>query len=157
MAAGAARIRVTFEVDADGLLEVSAREETSGVVAQITVKPSYGLSDGEIAQMLQDSFAHAADDMKARALAEAQVESDRLVDATRNALAADGDLVPHDERAAIDAALADVARLREGSDHVALRAATDTLNRVTEPFAARRMDRGVHRALTGRRIDALSD
>ena len=157
MAAGAARIRVTFEVDADGLLEVSAREETSGVVAQITVKPSYGLSDGEIAKMLQDSFAHAADDMKARALAEAQVESDRLVDATRNALAADGDLVPHDERAEIDAALAAVARLREGIDHVALRAATDTLNRVTEPFAARRMDRGVHRALTGRRIDALSD
>ncbi len=157
MAAGAARIRVTFEVDADGLLEVSAREETSGIAAQIAVKPSYGLSDGEIAQMLQDSFAHAADDMQARALAEAQVEADRLVDATRNALAADGDLVPHDERAAIDAAVAAVAQLREGHDHLALRAATDALNRVTEPFAARRMDRGVHRALTGRRVDALSD
>jgi len=156
MAAGAARIRVTFEVDADGLLEVSAREAVSGVAAQVTVKPSYGLSDGEIARMLQDSFAHAADDMQARALAEAQVEADRLVEATRSALAADGDLVDREERARIDDALAEVTRLRAGDDHAALRAATEQLNRVTGPFAAQRMDRGVQRALTGRRVDALS-
>ena len=157
MAAGAARIRVAFEVDADGLLEVSAREVTSGVAAQITVKPSYGLSDGEIARMLQESFAHASADMQARALAEAQVEADRVVDAVRTALAADGDLVDAAERADINEALAAVARLREGSDAAALRSATEALNRGTEPFAARRMDRGVARALTGRRVDALSD
>ncbi len=157
MAAGAARVRVTFAVDADGLLEVSAREEASGVAAQVTVKPSYGLTDGEIARMLQDSFAHAADDMRARALAEEQVEADRIMEATTSALAADGDLVAADERARIDEALATVARLRAGSDHAALRAANATLNRITEPFAARRMDRGVKRVLTGRRVDALSD
>ncbi len=157
MAAGAARIRVTFAVDADGLLDVSAREETSGVAAHVSVKPSYGLTDGEIARMLQESFAHAADDMRARALAEEQVEADRIVEATRSALAADGDLVDADERARIDAALAEVARLRAGDDHTALRAANAQLNRATEPLAARRMDRGVQRALTGRRVDALSD
>jgi molecular chaperone HscA len=155
MAAGAARIRVTFQVDADGLLSVSAREQTSGVEAAITVRPSYGLSDGEIARMLQDSFAHAADDVAARALAEAQVEADQLVLATRNALAADGDLLGPDERAAVDAALADVARCRAGTDRRALAAATQALNRATVDFAARRMDRGVARALTGQRVDAL--
>ena len=93
MVAGAARIRVTFQVDADGLLSVSAREETTGVEAAIVVKPSYGLSDDEIARMLQESFAHAADDMAARALAEAQVEADQIVAATRHALAADGELL----------------------------------------------------------------
>ena len=156
MPAGAARIRVTFQVDADGLLAVSAREQASGVEAAITVKPSYGLSDGEIARMLQDSFAHAADDMAARALAEAQVEADQLTTATRAALAADGDLLTVDERAAIDAALAEVAHCRAGADHHALVAATHALNRATGDFAARRMDRGVARALTGQRIDALT-
>ncbi len=124
MAAGAARIRVTFQVDADGLLSVSARELTSGVEAAIVVKPSYGLSDADIARMLQESFAHAADDMAARALAEAQVEADQVVAATRAALAADGDLLDADERGGIDAALADVARCRDGADHRALVAAT---------------------------------
>ncbi|HTQ00698.1 MAG TPA: Fe-S protein assembly chaperone HscA [Casimicrobiaceae bacterium] len=157
MVAGAARIRVTFEVDADGLLEVGAREQTTGVAAAITVKPSYGLSDGEIARMLSDSFAHAADDMQARALAEAQVEADRIVEATRAALAADGDLVDGPERAAIGAALAHVSQARAGSDHLALRAAVEALNRATADFAGRRMDRGVARALAGKRIDALSD
>jgi molecular chaperone HscA len=156
MPAGAARIRVTFQVDADGLLAVSAREQASGVEAAITVKPSYGLSDGEIARMLQDSFAHAADDMAARALAEAQVEADQVTTATRAALAADGDLLTVDERAAIDAALAEVAHCRAGADHHALVAATHALNRATGDFAARRMDRGVARALTGQRIDALT-
>jgi molecular chaperone HscA len=156
MVAGAARIRVTFDVDADGLLEVSAREQTTGVQAAITVKPSYGLSDTEIARMLKESFAHAADDMQARALGEAQVDADRIAEATRSALATDGDLVDASEREAIDAALADLAARRAGSDHVALRAAVEAVNRATAEFAARRMDRNVARALAGKRIDALS-
>jgi molecular chaperone HscA len=157
MVAGAARIRVTFEVDADGLLEVAAREQTTGIAANITVKPSYGLTDSEIAQMLKDSFAHAADDMQARALGEVQVEADQIVDAVRAALAVDGELVDERERAEIDAALAHLAQLRAGDDHVALRAAVEALNRATEPFAGRRMDRGLSRALTGKRIDTLAD
>ena len=157
MVAGAARIRVTFEVDADGLLEVGAREQTTGVAATITVKPSYGLTDGEIAQMLKDSFEHAADDMQARALAEAQVEADRIADATRTALAADGDLLDAAERARIDADLAGIAAAREGTDHLAVRAAVVALSHSTEEFAARRMNRSVARALTGKRVDALSD
>ncbi len=156
MAAGAARIRVTFQVDADGLLAVSAREQTSGVEAAITVKPSYGLTEAEIARMLKDSFAHASDDMAARALAEAQVEADRIVAATNAALAADGDLLDGAEREAIEAALAVVAERRAGSDHRAIAAATDAVNRATAEFAARRMDRGVARALAGRRVDALN-
>jgi molecular chaperone HscA len=155
MAAGAARIRVTFQVDADGLLSVSAREETSGNEAVITVKPSYGLTDAEIANMLRDSFAHAADDMLARALAEAQVEADQVVAATRSALAADGDLLAPDERAAIDAALDEVSRHRRGTDARALVAATQALNHATGEFAARRMNRGVSRVLAGRSVDAL--
>jgi molecular chaperone HscA len=156
MAAGAARIRVIFQVDADGLLSVAAREQTSGVEAAITVKPSYGLTDGEIARMLQESFVHAADDLAARALAEAQVEADQLAAATRSALAADGDLLDAGERAAIDAALAEVARCRDGADHRTLVAATRALNGVTTELASRRMDRGVARALAGRRVDALT-
>ena len=155
MAAGAARIRVTFEVDADGLLSVGAREQTTGVEASIVVKPSYGLSDAEITRMLHESFAHAADDAKARALAEARVEGDRVVAATEAALAADADLLNPDERAAVDRALADVQRLRDGDDRAALVHAVEALNRVTADFAARRMDRGVARALAGRRVDAL--
>jgi molecular chaperone HscA len=157
MVAGAARIRVTFEVDADGLLEVNAREQTTGVAATITVKPSYGLTDGEIARMLKDSFAHAADDMQARALAEVQVDADQIAEATRNALAADGELLNARERAEVDAALGELALARAGTDHLALRAAVDALNRATGDFASRRMDRSVARALTGKRVDALSD
>jgi len=144
-------------VDADGLLEVGASEETTGIAATITVKPSYGLTDAEIAQMLKDSFAHAADDMQARALAEAQVEADRIVDATRSALAADGELLDAHERAAIECVLAELARARDGHDHLALRAAVEAVNHGTEEFAGRRMDRSVARALTGKRVDALSD
>jgi molecular chaperone HscA len=157
MVAGAARIEVTFQVDADGLLDVAAREKATGVEATITVKPSYGLTDGEIAKMLSDSFTHAADDMQARALAEAQVEADQIAVATETALAMDGELVGSDERAAIDAALAKLRRLRDGSDHLALRGAVEALNHATGEFAARRMDRSLSRALTGRRVDALSD
>ena len=155
MAAGAARIRVTFEVDADGLLSVAAREQTSGTESAITVKPSYGLTDEEIARMLQDSFAHANDDVAARVLAEAQVEADQLAAATRAALVADADLLPPEERTAIDAALAEVARCRAGTDQPALLAANRALNRATEAFAGRRMDRSVGAALKGRQVSAL--
>ena len=155
MVAGAARIRVSFDVDADGLLSVSAREQTTGREASIVVKPSYGLTDGEIARMLQDSFAHASDDAQARALAEARVEAERIIVATQSALAADADLLGADERATIDRALDDVRRMRDGDDRAALAKAVAALNNATGEFAARRMNRGVARALTGKRVDAL--
>ena len=157
MVAGAARIRVTFQVDADGLLDVAAREQTTGVEATIAVKPSYGLSDGEIARMLRDSFTHAADDMHARALAETQVEADQIIAATRAALAEDGELLSTSERDAIVAEIARLAQLRDGDNHLVLRAAVVSLNRATGDFAERRMDRMVTRALKGKRVDALSD
>jgi molecular chaperone HscA len=155
MAAGAARIAVTFSVDADGLLSVTARERTTGVQAAITVKPSYGLTDGEIARMLQDSFTHAADDMTARALAEAQVEADRVTGATEAALAQDADLLSAEESRAIQAALDAVRHARAGSDRAALAAAVERLNHATDAFAARRMDRNIVRALAGRRVDSV--
>jgi molecular chaperone HscA len=155
MAAGAARIAVTFSVDADGLLSVSARERTTGIEAAITVKPSYGLTDAEIARMLQDSFAHAADDMDARALAEAQVEADRILAATDAALAADADLLSREELDVIQAAAQAVRDARSAGNRAQLTAAVEALNRSTEDFAARRMDRSVARALSGKRVDAL--
>jgi molecular chaperone HscA len=155
MAAGAARIRVSFQVDADGLLSVSAREQTTGIEASIVVKPSYGLHDDEIARMLQDSFAHAAEDMAARALAEAQVEADQMAEVTGNALAADGDLLTDEERKAIEAALAMLRERRAGTDAAALRAGIEAVNHATAEFAGRRMNRSVTRALAGKRVDAL--
>jgi len=155
MIAGAARIGVSFDVDADGLLSVSAREQRTGVEASIVVKPSYGLTDGEIARMLQESFTHAGDDAQARALAETRVDAQRIVMATKSALASDADLLDADERAAIDRALADVERLLGGDDRHALSAAVAALNAVTEGFASRRMNRGVARVLAGKRVDAL--
>ncbi len=157
MVAGAARILVTFQVDADGLLSVSAREETTGVVAAITVKPSYGLSDADIARMLDESHANAAADMATRALLEARVDAERILDATESALAADAGLLAAEERAALDAAMLQLRRLvrENGSDRRALVDATETLNRVSESFAGRRMDRSVAQALTGRSIDTL--
>ena len=138
------------------MLDVSAREATTGVEAAITVKPSYGLTDAEIARMLQDSFANAADDMTARALAEAQVEADRMIEATQSALALDADLLTPEESDAINHALDAVRVAREGSDRSALAGAVAALNAATEPFAARRMDRGVARALAGKRVDDLA-
>jgi molecular chaperone HscA len=155
MTAGAARIRVSFEVDADGLLSVSAREQTTGIEASVVVRPSYGLTDGEIARMLQESFAHASDDAMARALAETRVEAERIAAATAAALAADADLLEAHEHAAIGRALAEVRRLQRGTDRNALAAATAALNAATSEFAARRMNRGVARVLSGKRIDAL--
>jgi molecular chaperone HscA len=156
MVAGAARIRVQFQVDADGLLSVSAREQTTGVEAAITVKPSYGLSDADIARMLEESQTHAAEDMELRALTEARVEAEVLVSATESALADDGDLLDARERAAIETTVAEVRRSMTASDRRALVARIAALNRATEAFAARRMDRSVARALTGRKVDTLA-
>ncbi|HTS21813.1 MAG TPA: Fe-S protein assembly chaperone HscA [Casimicrobiaceae bacterium] len=156
MVAGAARIRVQFQVDADGLLSVSAREQATGVEAAITVKPSYGLTDAEIARMLEESHAHADDDMELRALAEARLEAELLAAATESALRTDADLLEADERSGIDAALARVRALAASADRRALSEGVSALNRATEPFAARRMNRSVARALTGRRVDSLA-
>ena len=156
MAAGAARIRVTFTVDADGLLSVSAREQTSGVQARIDVKPSHGLSDARIAQMLQDSFGTAEADMRARALVEARVEAERMLLATRSALDADAALLDESERAAIEAlknALREAAASSE--DAAEVEAAVKALAAGTEAFAARRMNEGIRKALAGRRIETV--
>ncbi len=153
MAAGAARIRVSFQVDADGLLSVSAEELTSGVQAAITVKPSYGLSDDQIAGMLKDGFASADADMAARKLREARVEAERMVLATRSALAADGDLLPEAEREALEARLSALAAMTDDAD--AIDAAVKALAEATEGFAAERMNRSIARALTGRNVSAL--
>jgi molecular chaperone HscA len=155
MVAGAARIRVTFQVDADGLLSVAAKEATTGVEASVVVKPSYGLADADVERMLRDSFEHAKDDMHARALNEARVEAERLLEAVRGALAADGALLAAEERAAIERQAAALAAVASGSDHRAIRQASEALNRATEEFAGRRMDAGVKRALAGKRIASL--
>ena len=154
--AGAARIKVTFEVDADGLLAVTASEQSTGVTAQVAVKPSYGLSDDDIARMLRDSFDHARDDLDARALAEAQVDADRLLDAVRAALAADAEaLLNVDERAVIGSRIDALVTARTGNDRSAIRQATDALSTATDDFAARRMDASIRNALAGRTIASL--
>ena len=155
MAAGAARIRVTFTVDADGLLQVSAREQGSGVEASIEVKPSYGLNDDDIARMLQDSFSTAEQDMKARALAEARLDVDRLWLATQSALQADGDLLTADERRTVDDLMAAALQSKTLDDAAAIEAATDALAKGTEAFAAQRMNRGIQQALAGQHIETL--
>ena len=155
MAAGAARIRVSFQVDADGLLSVVATEKTSGVEASVTVKPSYGLADADVERMLRDSFEHAKDDMRSRALAEHRVEGQRLVEATRAALAVDASLLTAEEIRKIEAAIAAVERVLPGKDHRAIKKSADALNKATEDFAGRRMDAGVRRALAGRQIGSL--
>jgi molecular chaperone HscA len=156
MVAGAARIRVTFQVDADGLLSVSAREQTSGVEAAIVVKPSYGLGDEQVAAMLKEGFASAEADMARRSLREAQVEAQRMILATESALAADGDLLAADERAAIDALLARVREAAAGAaEPRAIEAAVEALAAGTEGFAAARMNRGIREALAGRNVNDL--
>ncbi len=154
MAAGAARIRVTLQVDADGLLSVSAREESTGVEASVAVKPSYGLTDDDITRMLKDSYVHAKEDVHARALREAQVEGRRLVEATQAALAADGDaLLSAAERADIAQGVSALAAALEGSDLAGLKRAVEKLNGMTVEFASRRMDASVRKALSGQRIE----
>jgi molecular chaperone HscA len=155
MAAGAARIRVTFQVDADGLLSVSAREQTSGVEASVVVKPSYGLADDQIAQMLKDGFSHAEEDIAARALREAHVEADRMLLATRSALAADGALLDEPQREAIRALLAALEEANRSQNVVAIEAATKALAEGTEEFAALRMNEGIRQALSGRRLEEV--
>jgi len=155
MAAGAARVRVTYQVDADGLLSVTAKEGTTGAEASVTVKPSYGLDDADIERMLRDSFSHAKEDVHARALAEAKVDGRRLLEATRAAIAADAALLPPDDRQGIDQAVAALEGAMAGSDHRRIKQALDALNRATGPFAERRMDEGIRRALAGKKIGSL--
>ncbi len=153
MVAGAARVRVSFQVDADGLLNVTAREETSGVEAAITVKPSYGLSDDEIARMLTESFSTAEQDMVERSLRESRVDAERLLLATRAALAADGDLLSQSEQAQVAELLVALQASRESSDHHQIDAAVEALAQGTEAFAAERMNRSIRLALAGRRVE----
>mgnify|MGYP000163563171 CR=1 FL=1 len=155
MAAGAARIRVAFQVDADGLLSVSAKESTTGAEASVDVKPSYGLGDEDISRMLKDSFEHARDDMQARALQEARVDAERLLEAVRAALAADAGLLSATERTDIDCRVDALTKTVAGTEHRAIKSSSEALNRVTEDFAARRMDRSVRAALTGQKIANL--
>jgi molecular chaperone HscA len=155
MAAGAGRVRVEFQVDADGLLSVSAKESTKGVQASVTVKPSYGLADADIERMLRDSFEHAKEDVHARALAENRVEAERLLEATRAALDSDSALLSSEERSAIEMQMQSLRRALSGTDRRAIKQSTDALNRATDDFAARRMDASIKRALAGRKIGSL--
>jgi molecular chaperone HscA len=155
MAAGAARIRVTYQVDADGLLSVFAREQLSGVEASVVVKPSYGLADDDIAKMLEESFKTAEIDMHARALREAQVEAERVIEATTAALAADGELLDADERGQVDALVGALRNIAQGEDTGGIEAATKALSEGTDEFAARRMNKGIKRALAGKRLDEI--
>jgi molecular chaperone HscA len=151
--AGAARIRVTFQVDADGLLAVSARELTTGTESHVVVKPSYGLTDAEIERMLRDSMAHAQEDEQARQTREAQVEAARLVAAIEAALGADGDaLLSVGEREAIETAVAQLRLLHDGASAKDIREGVRVLDEASREFAARRMDAGIKRALAGHRL-----
>jgi molecular chaperone HscA len=155
MVAGAARIRVSFAVDADGLLTVSAEERVTGRQARVEVRPSYGLSEDEMARMLRESLDNAQDDMEARLLAEAKVEARRTLNAVRAALAADGALLSAEERAAIEGLAGKVEASLSGRDRDAVAAAAGGLEEGTKIFAERRMDRGIRAALAGRSIDRL--
>ncbi|MBS1188059.1 MAG: hscA, partial [Burkholderiaceae bacterium] len=155
MAAGAARIRITYQVDADGLLSVSARETHSGVEASVTVKPSYGLTDEEVARMLLDSIQSADTDKEQRALREEQVEAERTLLAIESALAADADLLTEAERNDVASLMQALRTQKQGSDHTAIRAAIEALAQGTEMFAARRMDRSVKQALAGKALNEI--
>ncbi|WP_019408665.1 Fe-S protein assembly chaperone HscA [Pseudomonas psychrophila] len=158
MVAGAAKIRVTFQVDADGLLSVSARELGSGVEANIQVKPSYGLTDGEIAKMLKDSFQYAGDDKVARVLREQQVDGQRLIEAVQAALEVDGErLLDPEERMVIELQMQELSELLKGTDGYAIEQQTKRLSQVTDAFAARRMDLTVKAALAGRNLNEIEE
>lgn len=158
MVAGAAKIRVTFQVDADGLLSVSARELGSGVEASIQVKPSYGLTDGEIAKMLKDSFQYAGDDKVARVLREQQVDAQRLIEAVQGALDADGDrLLDAEERMVIELQMQELSELMRSTDGYAIEQQTKRLSQVTDAFAARRLDSTVKAALAGRNLNEIEE
>jgi molecular chaperone HscA len=153
MTAGAARIRVSFQIDADGLLSVSARELTTGVESSVVVKPSYGLTDNEIERMLRDSITHAREDEQARALREQQVEADRLHESVQNALAADGALLDPEERAEIDRRLEELKAAHAGNEIARIKQAIKALDAATQTFAMRRMDASIRRALTGHKLE----
>jgi molecular chaperone HscA len=155
MVAGAARIRVTFQVDADGLLSVSAREAASGAEAAIAVKPSYGLTDEQITRMLRESFDHAKDDVHLRALREQQVEGERMLAATDAALREDADLLSAEESAALRAEMEALRKTLSCTDHRTIKSGIERVNRASEAFAGRRMDRSIKRALAGRKVESL--
>jgi molecular chaperone HscA len=158
MVAGAAKIRVTFQVDADGLLSVAARELSSGIESSIQVKPSYGLTDGEIARMLQDSFQNAGDDKAARVLREQQVDAQRLIEAVEGALEVDGErLLDAEERAVIELQVQELRELLAGGDGLAIERQTKRLSQVTDAFAARRLDSTVKAALAGRNLNEIEE
>ena len=156
MTAGAARIRVAFNIDADGLLTVSAREETSGVEQHVEVKPSYGLSEDDMARMLRESMEHAGEDMVARLLAEARVEAGRALGALEAALSADGDLCPDNEKGEISAGIADLKTAMAGEERDAINLAVEDLDRLSRPFAERRMEKGIRKALAGKSVDEVA-
>lgn len=153
--AGGAHIRVTFQVDADGLLSVTAMEKSTGVEASIQVKPSYGLSDAEIAGMLKDSMANAQSDVGARKLAEQQVEASRVLESLQGALASDAALLSDEESLAINNAVAELQQVMQGSDPAAIEAAIKIVDATTQDFAARRMDASIRRALAGHSVDEV--
>jgi molecular chaperone HscA len=156
MAAGAARIRVTFQVDADGLLSVSAREQTNGVEAHVVVKPSYGLSEDEITQMLKSSFGSAEADKTARMLAEARVSAGAIINSVTLALATDGHLISEKEKQAIETEIKNLQTVTQVDDATAINKAVDVLNHATEEFAAARMNASVSHALSGKEINTLN-
>ena len=153
MTAGAARIRVTFQIDADGLLSVSAREQATGVESSVTVKPSYGLTDNEIERMLRESIVHAREDDTVRKLREQQVDADRLMEAVRAALAVDGALLNAAERDEIEHGLNELQAARAGNDDVRIKQAIKALDQATQTFAQRRMDENIRKALAGHKLD----
>ena len=155
MVAGSARIRVTFQVDADGLLNVSARETNSGVEAAVAVKPAYGLQDDDITRMLQDANRHARDDMLARALREQQTEAHQLLEAVDNALAQDSALLDEASRRRIRASMEGLRAVVDGGDHNAIKRGIEALNQATVSFAQKRMDLSVSRALKGHKMSEL--
>ena len=155
MPAGLARLEVTFMVDADGILRVSAREETTGLEASVNVKPTYGLTDEEVERMLLDSFAHADSDVRARQLAEQRVEAERILSAARAAMAASPELLTDDDRARIQAAMTELERAKAGEEHAAIRVAIEALDVASKDFAARRMNRAFDEGLRGRAVGAV--
>ena len=157
MVAGAARIKVTFQVDADGLLNVTAAEQTQGVTSSIEVKPSYGLSDNEIETMLRDSMDFAAADRDARRLREEQVEADRVLEALHAALAADGDdLLDEAERSVINAAAAALEEQRQGDDYRIIKQAIETVEKASSAYVERRMNSSIRKAMAGHKVDEFN-
>jgi molecular chaperone HscA len=155
MVAGAARIEISFKVDADGILHVDAIEQTSGITAAIDVKPSYGLTDEEVERMLIESFEHAEDDLVARNLRTEQVEAERILAATRGAVQADPHLLDDEVRVATEAAMAALETARAGGDYLAIRASIEALDRASKPFAERRMNLAIARAMHGKGLDTI--